>query len=964
MSSTNQLIRGGPRGRGRRRGQPSGQSGHGSGSSPSTGTRGTQSGGGSSSRGGPPAIFAQGVPLTQDSRLADLELKALVEGFNRLKVQRPAAEMPLRPGWGTLGQLGALRTNFFAVRLPQDAVFFEYEIAISPKAQAKGGDRKARIMHLVEQAPEFAPYAAHVAHDRSQRLVSAKKLPQPLDIPIGYLEEGETDNPNPLRFTVEITFRGEIKMSDLHQYISGKPEHRGIDTQPHISALNLILQQYAQRNGVRVSRNKYFFPSSSERHRLSLGVEAMRGFFISVRPVYMQLTVNVNLCMTAFYVPGNLAQRMDEFHQRTGGAMPDWFADKLKVSTRHLGFTRTYVIHTIMTGKTARQERFNCPEFGGMVSVEQFFKRKHSVTLAHHSDLPLVNVSADRNRPVYLPAEICEIVPGQAYRGKLGDEQTKAMIKVACNPPAFNGNTVVNQGFTDLGLRPNAPGAALEPFGISISPNMQVIPYRILPPPAVSYHGAARPPRIQDAGWNILDVRFQVGADMTNWAVLLVNENRQEEFRGPDAPHLRTFLQAFISKCTASGIKGAEKWPRIWSVNLPPLRQDTPTRSRAVTAIHKTLDDELKRNPRQRPSFVLVLLSGVDKFIYPGIKQLADVRLGVHTIHMLLPKARDTRGNRQDQYFSNVALKVNVKLGGVNHQLDAGSMRWLTGTRQEVKTMVMGIDVTHPSPNSVLGTPSIAAVVASVDNHFVQFPASLALQKPDWNKDSKEMVEDLTRMTMERLQLYKRKNGKLPDRIIVFRDGVSEGQYRHVIMYELPKLQAAFKQISPKTPYKPKLSIIVCGKRHHARFWAPDSEHATKNGNTLPGTIVDKGITDVYLFDFYLQAHYGLQGHVKATHYVVVYDENKLDADTIQQGTHTASYLYARATKAVSLVPAAYYADIACERGREYLNVLMNLENRSPQARLKVDKEQTYQTAVRMWGNGIHQDLKDSMFYI
>ncbi len=103
---------------------------------------------------------------------------------------------------------------------------------------------------------------------------------------------------------------------------------------------------------------------------------------------------------------------------------------------------------------------------------------------------------------------------------------------------------------------------------------------------------------------------------------------------------------------------------------------------------------------------------------------------------------------------------------------------------------------------------------------------------------------------------------------------------------------------------------------------------------------------------------------MKATHYVVVYDENKLDADTIQQGTHTASYLYARATKAVSLVPAAYYADIACERGREYLNVLMNLDDRSSTARSTVDKDQTYQNAVGMWGNGVHQNLKDTMFYI
>lgn len=123
--------------------------------------------------------------------------------------------------------------------------------------------------------------------------------------------------------------------------------------------------------------------------------------------------------------------------------------------------------------------------------------------------------------------------------------------------------------------------------------------------------------------------------------------------------------------------------------------------------------------------------------------------------------------------------------------------------------------------------------------------------------------------------------------------------------------------------------------------------------------------------DFY-QAHNGLQGHVKATHYVVVYDENALDADTIQQGTHTASYLYARATKAVSLVPAAYYADIACERGREYLNVLMNASaprssaagGSQKSAGKEGQKEATYQNALRMWGSGVHADLKDTMFYI
>ena len=47
------------------------------------------------------------------------------------------------------------------------------------------------------------------------------------------------------------------------------------------------------------------------------------------------------------------------------------------------------------------------------------------------------------------------------------------------------------------------------------------------------------------------------------------------------------------------------------------------------------------------------------------------------------------------------------------------------------------------------------------------------------------------------------------------------------------------------------------------------------------------------------------------THYFVVYNESHFDADTLQQGTHTTSYLYARAIKAVSLVLPAYYTDIA-----------------------------------------------------
>ncbi|KAI0247516.1 Piwi domain-containing protein, partial [Lactifluus subvellereus] len=175
-------------------------------------------------------------------------------------------------------------------------------------------------------------------------------------------------------------------------------------------------------------------------------------------------------------------------------------------------------------------------------------------------------------------------------------------------------------------------------------------------------------------------------------------------------------------------------------------------------------------------------------------------------------------------------------------------------------------------------------------------------------------------MIVERLQAYCRHSKVLPERMIAFRDGVSEGQYGEVLKDELPQIFAAFRTIDPESRnYHPILSMIVCGKRHNERFFPTDSAYADKDDNTRPGIVVDKGVTSVLDFDLYLQAHAGLLGMVKSTHYVVLYDESELGADDVQQGVHSTSYLYARTTKVVTLVLPAFYADILCERARYWI---------------------------------------------
>jgi len=157
-------------------------------------------------------------------------------------------------------------------------------------------------------------------------------------------------------------------------FTNGDPNSRDYDFGPIAGAYNLVLQHHASHNGVRVGKNRYFFPSSGQPMELSIGVEAWRGFFMSARPVYKELMVNVGVCMTAFYKPGNLADAIKEFNQRSQGAMLQRFAQKLKVTTSHLGYKQTKPLKKIMS-TTASQTTFQCDEFNGKLSVEQYFKR-------------------------------------------------------------------------------------------------------------------------------------------------------------------------------------------------------------------------------------------------------------------------------------------------------------------------------------------------------------------------------------------------------------------------------------------------------------------------------------------------------------------------------------------------------------------------------------------------------------
>ena len=442
------------------------------------------------------------------------------------------------------------------------------------------------------------------------------------------------------------------------------------------------------------------------------------------------------------------------------------------------------------------------------------------------------------------------------------------------------------------------------------------------------------------------NIKFNSAGTLLNWTTLMISVPGGRDAFTPDS--LQHTVADFHKALKKVGISAEEPKPGS-SIEVSGPDDEI-------------IEKALKQNsgdPKQE-RLVLVILPYRDTPMYNWIKYLGDVVLGVHTVCVVGSKF----AKGQAQYFANVALKFNLKLGGINQRIEKG-----LGIIDEDKTMVVGVDVTHPSPGSASNAPSVAGMVASVDRWLGQWPADLRVQEP-----RKEMVSELDSMLKSRLRLWKTlgKHNAFPENLLVYRDGVSEGQYATVLDTELPLLRKACDELYPPPDRRnglPKITIVIVGKRHHTRFYPTSVSSADNSSNPRNGTVVDRGVTETRNWDFFLQSHTALQGTARPAHYYIVLNEIFAKrnvkppfqnvADVLEDLTHNMCYLFGRATKAVSICPPAYYADKVCERARSYLTELFDAPTPldTPAQSVAGDGASTEKVTI-------HPYLKDTMFYI
>lgn len=161
-----------------------------------------------------------------------------------------------------------------------------------------------------------------------------------------------------------------------------------------------------------------------------------------------------------------------------------------------------------------------------------------------------------------------------------------------------------------------------------------------------------------------------------------------------------------------------------------------------------------------------------------------------------------------------------------------------------------------------------------MDGYAGQYAAFISFQS-----GRKEMQEGTGEAMVSMLKCFHRKNGVLPEHMIIYRDGVSDGNFGNVLAFELPPIKAAIDDycsslgILESNPIK--VTIVVCHKRHHSRFVYKDNQEFV---NPCPGLCVDAmggtaSVTSDLLYEFYINSHTAIQGTAKPCKYALIYDE-------------------------------------------------------------------------------------------
>lgn len=503
---------------------------------------------------------------------------------------------------------------------------------------------------------------------------------------------------------------------------------------------------------------------------------------------------------------------------------------------------RTYRIDDIDFGKN--------PEFKfqkgdkSEVSIKDYFKLRYNLEIKNGSQPLLVSqpkardVRGGRTSPALLVPELC-------FMTGLGEEHQNPRVKNALGNnirPTPDNRVDTLMKFSKRMQNTALVVKELSGWKMGLSPNILQIPARILTPEKIR-QGMNKPPityGVDNADWGsgIGRGKLLSASPLERWIVVA-----PQIFKGPTEEFV-----AMIPK--VGGSMG-------FQIRNPLFHFLSEKRvSNYVTKLQEVV--------KLKPSMVMIIIDGDD--IYKAVKKTLYVDNAIPC--QVMKKSTLTRTKGLMSVATKVAIQMAAKLGAEPWGI----------VSVPKNTMVIGYDSFHDTANR---NTSVGAVVASINNDLTRFTSSCT-----FHKNNEELLNQMEMCFSKAIQAYQKANGGLPERLIVYRDGVGDGQIEYVKETEIVAIQTVCRKLH----FEPKLTFIIVSKRINARFFKPLSN--SKVTNPPSGTIVDDVVTLPERYDFFLISQSVRQGTVNPTSYNVIEDNSGWSPDNIQRLTYKLTHLY------------------------------------------------------------------------
>ncbi|TKR75776.1 hypothetical protein L596_017019 [Steinernema carpocapsae] len=858
-----------------------------------------------------------------------------------------------RPGFGTNGRKIPVLANFFEIGIRnKDMIVMQYHVDITHPGNRKldRDENRTVFWKAVEQNPQVFQNRFAIAFDGAHQLYAVQKLRLP---------HGGSSAEIPIDIALARDLRSSSKCAINLQLVGpmivdiGKSKSMNIDERVStpIQVIDIIFRQsltcplIANSSNFCAWKSSFYrlpTPNSNDALDLEGGKQMWTGFFSSahVAQNYRPL-LNIDVSHSAFYkqhiemvdfMCEVINERASAFTCRAtnpgpgayrGGMKPggprgmggnindnspgflsrDKLYENFSLSSQELkvlddairgvkirvthrpGVVRVYRVNGLQV--SADQLTFVGKDSDGAenrLTVAKYFELKYAKL--KYPRLPCLHVGPP-SRNIFFPMEVCRLDSPQKYAKKLSERQTSSIIRAAAVDAEQREKRIVSlvqqAGFdTD---------PFLKEFGLKISPQMVETVGRVLRPPAIQYgeNNRRMDPIVmpKDGAWSMDNQVLYLPAACRSYSLIaLVNPREQ--------PNIQNFCQALHQKAQNMGLM-LPQWPDLVKYGRT---------KECIVQLFKEIAFEYEQT-KQQCDLIIVVLQAKNSDLYMTVKECGDMNYGIMSQCVLMKNVQ----RPSPATCSNIILKINAKLGGINSRVvpDAVTRKFLI----DVPTLIVGVDVTHPTQSEERqNIPSVAAIVGNVDCYPQTYGAHVKVQRK-----CRESVVYLVDAVKERLLCFYRNTRKKPARIIVYRDGVSEGQFGEVLREELIGIRKACMELSSE--YRPPITYIIVQKRHHARMFCKNPRDSVgKAKNIPPGTIIDTGVVSPEGFDFYLCSHFGIQGTSRPARYHVLWDDSKFSADELQQITFSICHTYARCARSVSIPAPVYYADLVATRAR------------------------------------------------